>query len=113
MPVERYEIFGCKIARDGYRQREHEGIPVGGKRFTWITNVADAADVGGENAHAHHPARNGVARRCELISAAALLEEGTAEHHYAQCKDDKDDEIYQMHNSYWLLAIGCWLKANG
>ena len=104
MPVEWYEILGGKITRNGYRQREDKGVPVGSKGLAGIADVGNAADVGGEDGHAHHPARNGVACGGELIGAAALLEERAAEHHDTQREDDKDDEINQMHCFFFLTT---------
>ena len=100
MAIERHEIFGCEIARNGYRQREHKGIPVGCKRLAWIADIRNARHVGGENRHADHPARNGVTCGSELIRRTALLEERTAEDHHAEGEDDEDDKIYDVHCIY-------------
>ena len=104
MPVERYEILGGEVARNGYRQREYKGIPIGSKGLAWIADVRDARYIGGKDAHAHHPTRNRVACGGELFSTAAFLEERTAEHDDAQCKSNKDDEINQMHSLPFLMG---------
>ena len=110
MPVERYEILGGKVAGNGYRQREYKGIPVSSKGLAWIADIGYARHVGGKDGHTHHPARNGMACGGELVSAGALLEEGTAKDHYAQREDDKDDKVYQMHSLPFLMgrASSAW-----
>ena len=104
MAIERHEILGGKVGGNGYRQREHKGIPISCKRLARIADVRDATDVGGENGHTHHPARNRMARRGELIGTAALLKERTAEDDNTQREGDKDDEINQMHSLPFLMG---------
>ena len=79
MAIERHEILGGKVGGNGYGQGEYKGVPISSKRLAWIADVRYAADVGGKYRHTHHPARNRMARRGELISTGAFLEERTAE----------------------------------
>ena len=104
MPVEGHEIFRGKIRGDGYGQREDKGVPVGGEGLTRIADVRDARHIGGEDAHAHYPARDAVTCRGELVGAAALLEERTAEHHHAQREHDEYNEIYYVHCLFFLTT---------
>ena len=99
MAVERHEVFGGKIAGNGDAEREHEGVPVGSEGLAGIADVRDAADVGGENRHAHYPAGDAVSGRRELVGGAALLEERTAEHHHAQREDEEYYKVNDVHNS--------------
>ena len=98
MAVERHEVFRGEVRRDGYRQREHKGVPVGGEGLARVADIGDTAHVGGEDAHAYHPPWDAVSCRGELVGAAALLEERAAEHHHAQREDNEYDEIYQLHS---------------
>ena len=104
MTIEGYEILGCEVARNRYRQREHKGIPIGSKRLARVADIRDAADIGGEDRHTHDPARNGVACGRELISAGALFEERATKHHHTQREDDEYDEINQMHSLPFLMG---------
>ena len=97
MAIERHEILGCEIARNRDGEREDKGIPVGCKRLARIAYVADAADICGKYRHAHHPARNGMTCRGELVGARPLLEERTAEDDDTQSEGDEDDEINNVH----------------
>ena len=40
----------------------------------------------------------------EFVGTAALLEEGTAEHHDTQRENDENDEINQMHSLPFLMG---------
>ena len=55
LSVEWHEIAGGEIAGDGDGEGENKRIPVGGECLAGVADVADARDIGGENAHAHHP----------------------------------------------------------
>ena len=99
LPIEGHEVLRGEIAGYGYTQREDKGIPVGGKSLARIAYIGDAAHVCGKNAHAHHPARNGVTCRGELVGRAPLSEEAAAEDYHAKGKNQEDDKVYSMHKS--------------
>ena len=104
MSVERHEILGGKIRGNRYRQREYKGIPVGSKRLARIADVRNARHVGGEDGHAHHPTRNGMACGGKLVGTGALLEERASKHHDTQRENQEYDEINQMHSLPFLMG---------
>ena len=104
MAIERYKVLGCKITGNRDGQGEDKGIPVGGERLTRITDITDTRHIGGEDGHTNDPPRDRMSCRGELIGRASLLEERTTEDHHAQCEDDKDDKIYQMHSFPSLIG---------
>ena len=109
VPIEGHEVLGGEIRGNGYRQREHKGVPVGGKGLAGVADVGDAADVGGEYRHAHHPAGYRVPCRREFIGTAALLEERAAEHHHAEGEDQEYYEVNYMHCFSYICSFPFWM----
>ena len=104
MTIERHEILGSKVGGNGYGQGKYKGVPVSCKGLARIADVRDATDVGGKNGHTHHPARNRMPRRGELVGAGAFLEERTAEDDNTQREGNEDYEINQMHSLPFLMG---------
>ena len=101
--VERHEIFGGEIRSDGYGEAEDERVPVGRIGFSGISQVADAAHIGREDRHAHHPSGYVTSSRGKLIGRAFFVEERASVDYDASGAYQKDNQVDCIHGSlFWL-----------
>ena len=98
LPIERHKPPRCHPRRHGYGQTEHEGIPVRVVGLAGIAEVADAAHVGGEDAHADHPTGQVATCRCEVVGRCLPTIERCPEQHDAAGENEEDNQIYNAHN---------------
>ena len=107
VPVEGHEILGRKERSYGDGKAEHERIPVARKGLTGITQIADAAHIGSEDGHAHHPTGQAPPSRSELVRRGFLVEERTPEKDYPSGEQQKYDDVYDMHTFIFYTYNYC------
>ena len=97
LPVERHKPPCCHPRRHRYGQAEHKGIPVRVVGLAGIAEVADAAHIGREDAHADHPTRQAASCRCEVVGRRLPTIERCPEQHDATGENEEDNQVDNIH----------------